>query len=184
MEIKVLGTGCAGCKALHETVKQAVAELGLAATVVKEEDIVKIMSYNVMTLPAVIGLSACGNNSRNTPTDTPQSDCVEVLCFHGAKRCATCIAIENGVKEVIETDFAAQVAAGEVRFRMIDIAKSENEALADKYEVAWSSLLLNRWRDGRETVTDLTKFAFANVRTNPKKFKAELRAEIQRQIDE
>ena len=52
MEIKVLGTGCAGCKALHETVKQAVAELGLAATVVKE-DIVKIMSYNVMTLPAL-----------------------------------------------------------------------------------------------------------------------------------
>ena len=53
MEIKVLGTGCAGCKALHETVKQAVAELGLAATAVKEEDIVKIMSYNVMTLPAL-----------------------------------------------------------------------------------------------------------------------------------
>ena len=50
MEIKVLGTGCAGCKALHETVKQAVAELGLAATVVKEEDIVKIMSYNVCLL--------------------------------------------------------------------------------------------------------------------------------------
>lgn len=31
MEIKVLGTGCAGCKILHETVKQAVAELKLAA---------------------------------------------------------------------------------------------------------------------------------------------------------
>lgn len=41
MEIKVLGTGCAGCKVLHETVKQAVAELKLAATVVKEEDIMK-----------------------------------------------------------------------------------------------------------------------------------------------
>lgn len=54
MEIKVLGTGCAGCKALHETVKQAVAELGLDVTVVKEEDIVKIMSYNVMSLPALV----------------------------------------------------------------------------------------------------------------------------------
>ena len=54
MEIKVLGTGCAGCKILHETVKQAVAELKLAATVVKEEDIVKIMSYDVMTLPALV----------------------------------------------------------------------------------------------------------------------------------
>lgn len=54
MEIKVLGTGCAGCKALHETVKKAVAELGLDATVVKEEDIMKIMSYNVLTLPGLV----------------------------------------------------------------------------------------------------------------------------------
>lgn len=45
MEIKVLGTGCAGCKALYETTKQAVEELALNATVVKEEDIMKIMSY-------------------------------------------------------------------------------------------------------------------------------------------
>ena len=54
MEIKVLGTGCAGCKILYETVMQAVAELELTATVVKEEDILKIMSYNVMTLPALV----------------------------------------------------------------------------------------------------------------------------------
>ena len=54
MEIKVLGTGCAGCRVLHETVKQAVAELGSDAKVVKEEDIVKIMSYDVMTLPALV----------------------------------------------------------------------------------------------------------------------------------
>ena len=54
MEIKVLGTGCAGCKILHETVKQAGAEWKLAATVVKEEDITKIMSYNVMALPALV----------------------------------------------------------------------------------------------------------------------------------
>lgn len=54
MEIKVLGTGCAGCKAIYETVKQAVGELELNATVVKEEDIMKIMSYNVMQLPALV----------------------------------------------------------------------------------------------------------------------------------
>lgn len=51
MEIKVLGTGC---KALYETTKQAVEELALNATVVKEEDIMKIMSYNVMQLPALV----------------------------------------------------------------------------------------------------------------------------------
>lgn len=54
MEIKVLGTGCAGCRALYETVKQTVAEMGIEATVLKEEDIAKIMSYNVMKLPGLV----------------------------------------------------------------------------------------------------------------------------------
>ena len=54
MEIKVLGTGCAGCRTLYETVGQVVKELGLEAVVLKEEDLMKIMEYNVMTLPALV----------------------------------------------------------------------------------------------------------------------------------
>ncbi|MDD6621361.1 MAG: thioredoxin family protein [Bacteroidales bacterium] len=54
MEIKVLGTGCAGCKALYANVQEAVAQLGIDAVVVKEEDIMKIMGYNVMSLPALV----------------------------------------------------------------------------------------------------------------------------------
>lgn len=49
-----MGTGCAGCKALYATVEEVVKELALNATVTKEEDIVKIMDYNVMTLPALV----------------------------------------------------------------------------------------------------------------------------------
>ncbi len=54
MEIKVLGTGCSSCKALYETAKQAITELGSDATLVKEEDLSKIMEYNVMRLPALV----------------------------------------------------------------------------------------------------------------------------------
>lgn len=54
MEIKVLGTGCAGCKALYDTVQEAVDKLGIDASVIKEEDLMKIMEYNVMTLPALV----------------------------------------------------------------------------------------------------------------------------------
>jgi small redox-active disulfide protein 2 len=54
MEIKVLGTGCAGCKALYANVEEAVKELGLDAEIVKEEDLIKIMEFNVMTLPALV----------------------------------------------------------------------------------------------------------------------------------
>ena len=38
MEIKVLGTGCSGCKALHSTVLDVVKELGLNDEVEKVED--------------------------------------------------------------------------------------------------------------------------------------------------
>lgn len=54
MEIKVLGTGCPSCKALYETVKQAVEEIGSDAAVIKEEDLLKIMNYNVLSLPALV----------------------------------------------------------------------------------------------------------------------------------
>lgn len=54
MEIKVLGTGCSSCKALYETIQQAIIELGCDATLVKEEDLLKIMEYSVLGLPALV----------------------------------------------------------------------------------------------------------------------------------
>ncbi|MBK6964455.1 MAG: TM0996/MTH895 family glutaredoxin-like protein [Bacteroidales bacterium] len=54
MEIKILGTGCSNCKNLEKATREAVAELNLDATVVKEEDIVKIMGYGIMRTPALV----------------------------------------------------------------------------------------------------------------------------------
>jgi small redox-active disulfide protein 2 len=54
MVIKVLGTGCSKCKALYETVQKAVKEIGIEAEIIKEEDMMKIMSYNIMQLPALV----------------------------------------------------------------------------------------------------------------------------------
>lgn len=129
-------------------------------------------------------LAACGNNPRKTTASDPQSDGVEVLCFHGAQRCTTCIAIENGAKEVVETQFADLIEEGKVRFQIIDLTQSEGEALAERYEVTWSSLFVNKWQDGKETVNNLTEFAFATARSNPAKFKAELKTEIEKLLAE
>ena len=54
MQIKVLGTGCARCKSLEKVTSKAVEELSLDATVVKVEDIQKIMEYAVMRTPALV----------------------------------------------------------------------------------------------------------------------------------
>lgn len=54
MEIKVLGTGCSKCKTLEKLTRDAVAESGISAEIEKVEDIYKIMSYGVMSTPALV----------------------------------------------------------------------------------------------------------------------------------
>ncbi len=54
MKIEILGTGCAKCKALEEAVKQAVSKIGGFHEVVKVDDIVEIMKYNIVSTPALV----------------------------------------------------------------------------------------------------------------------------------
>jgi len=54
MKIEVLGTGCAKCKQLEKDVNNALAELNIAADVTKVQDIQKIMSYRIMSTPALV----------------------------------------------------------------------------------------------------------------------------------
>jgi small redox-active disulfide protein 2 len=54
MKIKVLGTGCPKCKSLEKVTQEAVNELGIEASVTKEEDIMKIMAYGVLNTPGLV----------------------------------------------------------------------------------------------------------------------------------
>ena len=52
--IKILGTGCAKCKQTELIVKAVVNNKGIDAEIIKVEDIMDIMHYNVMMTPAVV----------------------------------------------------------------------------------------------------------------------------------
>lgn len=54
MDIKILGTGCANCQRLEANTKQALSELKMEAQIEKITDIEKIMSYGIMSLPAIV----------------------------------------------------------------------------------------------------------------------------------
>jgi small redox-active disulfide protein 2 len=54
MDIKVLGTGCARCKQLEKTVRQAVDDMGLDATVEKVSELTDIMAYGIMQTPGLV----------------------------------------------------------------------------------------------------------------------------------
>jgi small redox-active disulfide protein 2 len=54
MEIIILGPGCPKCKTLDRLTRDTVQEMGIAASVSKEEDIVKIMNYGIMHTPGLV----------------------------------------------------------------------------------------------------------------------------------
>lgn len=53
-DIKVLGTGCANCKATVKIVEEVANEKGVPISLEKVEDIQDIMTYNIMSTPGVV----------------------------------------------------------------------------------------------------------------------------------
>ena len=53
-DIKVLGTGCANCKNTVKLIDDIAREKGVAIQLEKIEDIQQIMTYAVMSTPAVV----------------------------------------------------------------------------------------------------------------------------------
>ena len=54
MKIKVLGPGCARCELTAKNVREAVAEVGVDAEIVKVKDIADIAKHGVFGTPAVV----------------------------------------------------------------------------------------------------------------------------------
>ncbi|MCZ7662639.1 MAG: thioredoxin family protein [Thermoleophilia bacterium] len=54
MDIRILGSGCANCKRLHQIVERSLAQTGTSATLTKVEDIPTIMRYGVLSTPALV----------------------------------------------------------------------------------------------------------------------------------
>jgi small redox-active disulfide protein 2 len=54
MEIKILGPGCQKCRTLEKITREVVSEMGINVEISKEEDIMKIMSYGIMSTPGFV----------------------------------------------------------------------------------------------------------------------------------
>ena len=123
--------------------------------------------FVVMSLFAMVALA-----------QTKVKDHVEVMYFHGKQRCMTCMAIEKNAREVVEKDFANEKKSGKVVFKVVDISTPEGAKIAKDYRVSYSSLFLNSRRGGKQSRTDITRFAFKNARKHTDVFKKEIADKI------
>ncbi len=71
-----------------------------------------------------------------------------VYYFHGDTRCPTCRAIESQAHKTLETQFARELARGEVEWRVLNFEAPENAAFANQFQLFTAMLVLV---DGRTT---------------------------------
>ena len=143
------------------------------------------MKRLAIILVAALCFVACGNDSSKSTQNTestaavetvqqPAADKVSVLYFYGKQRCITCRAIEKCAREVV-----AGMDPSQVEMRVIDISDDANSEIVEKYEVAWSSLILERG----EQSTDLTDMAFRYAKNNTEEFNKLLKGEITKMLE-
>lgn len=53
-DVKVLGPGCPRCEMLYKNVEKALKELGITTKIEKITDIPKIVTYGIMSTPALV----------------------------------------------------------------------------------------------------------------------------------
>ena len=119
-------------------------------------------------------LSACSQSAGSDNTASAEAIAndakVQVYYFYGKMRCETCVTLQEVANEAIKENFADNK---DVAFHEIDFSKSANAALAEKYEVVFSSLIIAD-ENGYKDITDQS---FAMVMGDPAGLKALIAAE-------
>lgn len=110
------------------------------------------------------------------PTHTPPK--LEIYYFHPTERCPIDQSIEDNIRKMMRTDFSKEVAAGTVKYRVINTDDKASANLVSKFEMNAQALYLVWTENGKEKRKDLTEFAFSNSLANPQKFKSGFHDEV------
>jgi hypothetical protein len=121
---------------------------------------------------------SCSESKSKENTSTSEAK-LQVLYFHSTYRCVTCNAVENESKKLLEESFKNEIKTGTIKFASINVDEEQNKAIAEKYEITFSTLLLIKLDC---TKTDFTSTGFQYAKSNPAKYKELLKAEIIKQL--
>jgi hypothetical protein len=96
-----------------------------------------------------VGLRQAASPDATIQPGTITGTQVVVYYLHGTIRCVTCNRIEKQARETVESGFAAELADKRMLWREVDF--DQDPALAKRYDVSASTVVVVRFDNGRES---------------------------------
>lgn len=89
--------------------------------------------------------------SAPSPVPTPAADRkVVVYYLHTTTRCASCYRIENWAEATVLEDFAPEMGAGLLQWKVLNVEEPGNEHFVEDYQLFTKSVVLSEVKNGRE----------------------------------
>jgi len=99
----------------------------------------------------VVKAPANANEAQTEPKPTLQSSRVVAYYFHGNKRCANCIKIENWTHEAIDASFPVALKDGKLEWKVINTDEPANEHFIKDFKLTNKSVVLVNLDNGKQT---------------------------------
>lgn len=139
----------------------------------------KIVFLSFM-LSLLFGSISCDaqNKEKQQKSVKVLSDKVEVYYFHYTRRCVTCNMVESEAIKHLDSLYPELVKSGKITFVSINLEDASNKAIAEKCKATGQSLLVV---SGDKRV-DLTQAGFMYARSQPEKYKTEIKSAVDSMI--
>jgi hypothetical protein len=128
----------------------SVIYLVVKETGVRESQIQSIAANSPVTAAESGSTLTKGDAGIATAASLQKSSKIVAYYFHGTVRCTTCRTIEAFAREAIENGFPEVLKSGNLEFKPVNIDESGNEHFVNDYQLTTRTLVLARYKDGKE----------------------------------
>ena len=135
----------------------------------------------ILILFLLLGITGISGRSQTKAQGSPQLK-IKVYYFHPNERCPIDQAIEANTKAVIQSYFTKESGNGTLVFKVINTEETASTSIVSKFDINAQALYVVKLDKGKEIQKDLTRFAFDFGKSNPGKFKADLKVEIEKAL--
>jgi hypothetical protein len=114
----------------------------------------------------------------------PLPNRVDVIYFHVNQRCVTCLCFEQHINTVIETYFQDAINSGKLTYRVLNLQKAENAAIARKYGAVGSQMFMNVVIKGVDNIEDIQSIWNWKCPGDPRGFELRVKNIIEQSLQE